>query len=48
MEVVKEVVLTEVFKLNDSVMKKNHRDQTQFSPERKTLEKGKMGLLLSA
>ena len=40
-EVVKEVVLPEVSKLNDTVMNKNHRDQTQFSPEKKTLEKGK-------
>ena len=40
-EVVTEVVLPEVSKLNDSVMNKDHRDQTQFSPEQKTLEKGK-------
>ena len=40
-EVVKEVVLPEVSELNDSVMNKNHKDQTQFSPEKKTLEKGK-------
>ena len=35
------VVLTEVSKMNDSVMNKNHRNQTQFSPEKKTSEKGK-------
>ena len=34
-EVVKEVVLPEVSKLNDTVMNKNHRDQTQFSPEKR-------------
>ena len=41
-EFVKDVVLPEVSKLNDSVINKNHRDQTQFSPERKTLENGKL------
>ena len=40
-EVVKEVVLREVSKLNDSVMKKNHRDETQFFPEKKLLDKVK-------
>ena len=40
-EVVKEVILPEVSKLNDLVTDKDHRDQTQFSPEQKTLEKGK-------
>ena len=38
-EVVKEVVLPEVSKLNDSESNKSHRDQTQFSPEKKTLKK---------
>ena len=32
--------------LNDSVMNKNYREQTQFSPEKKDYRK-KMGLLLS-
>ena len=36
--IVKKVVLSEVSKLNDSVMNKNHMDQTQFSPEKRTLE----------
>ena len=40
-EAVKEVVWLEVFKLTDSVINKNDRDQVQFSPERKTLEKAK-------
>ena len=31
----KKVVLREVYKLNESVMNKNHRDQTQFSPEKR-------------
>ena len=38
-EVVKELVLPEVFKLNDSVMNKNQRDQIQFSPEKKLYKK---------
>ena len=46
-EFVKKVVLAEILKLNDLVINKNHQDQTQFSPEKKTLEK-KIGLLLSA
>ena len=33
-EVVEEVVLPEVSKLNDSVMTKNQGDQTQFFPEK--------------
>ena len=37
-EVLKKVILPEVFKLNDIVMNKNHRDQAEFSPE-KALEK---------
>ena len=41
-EVVKKVVLAVILKLNDLVMNKNHRDQTQFSPEKKTLEKEKL------
>ena len=36
--IVKKVVLSEVSKLNDSVMNKSHMDQTQFSPEKRTLE----------
>ena len=40
-DVVKEVVLPEVPKLNDLVMNKNHRDKKQFSPEKKTLQKEK-------
>ena len=35
--IVKKVVLPEVSKLNDSVMNKSHMDQTQFSPEKRTL-----------
>ena len=46
-DVVKEVVLPEVPKLNDLVMNKNHRDKKQFSPEKKNSRKRKMGLLLS-
>ena len=42
-EVVKEVVLPEVSKLNDSVMNKEQGDQTQ----KKSSKKKKMGLLLS-
>ena len=38
-EFVKKVVLAEILKLNDLVINKNHQDQTQFSPEMKTLEK---------
>ena len=34
-------------KLNDSVINKSHRDQTQFSPEKKDSKKQKMGFLLS-
>ena len=33
--------------LNDSVMNKSHRDQTQFSPEKKESKK-EMGLVLFA
>ena len=39
MKVTEEVVLPDVFNLNDSVMNKNHRDQAQFSPEKITLGK---------
>ena len=39
--IVKKAVLPEASKLNDSVMNKSHRDQTQFSPEKRALEKGK-------
>ena len=42
-EVVKEVVLPEVSKLNDSVMNKEQGDQTQ----KKSSKKKKVGLLLS-
>ena len=42
-EVVKEVVLPEVSKLNDSVMNKEQGDQTQ----KKSSKKKKIGLLLS-
>ena len=41
MKVTEEVVLPDVFNLNDSVMNKNHRDQAQFSPEKITLGKEK-------
>ena len=40
-QVVKEVVLPEVSKLNDSVMNKNHRDQTLLSAEKSIIEQGK-------
>ena len=46
-EVVKEVILPEVLKLNESIMNKSPRDETQFSPEKKDSRKRKMGLLLS-
>ena len=40
-EVVKEVVLSELPNLNSLVMNKTHGDQTHFSPEKETTEKGK-------
>ena len=46
-KVTEKVVLPDVFNLNDSVMNKNHRDQTQFSPEKNYSRKRKMSLLLS-
>ena len=47
MKLLKKVVLPEVWKVNDSLMNKNLRDQTKFSPEKKDPRKKKMSLLLS-
>ena len=38
-EVVKKVVLPELYNLDDSIMNKNHRDQTLSSPEKRSWKK---------
>ena len=43
----KEVVLVEASKLDDAVMNKNHRDQTQFSPV-KRLQKKENGFVITS
>ena len=44
-KILQEAISPEVSKLNHSVMSKKHRDQIQFSPEKKRLQKKEIGFI---